>query len=197
MPAKKKTVTRKKAAKKAARKTAKRASAKKSTAAAKPAEGAVESSSSIDDRFLTPLSELEKIVGQFRRMPWGGFDFSRLAGLPSLLEGGMQAAFPSMDIVNREKEILVRAEVPGFEKDDIAVSLTDRTLTIKGESRHEEEAEEGDVHRHEIRTGSFSRVVTLPEDVDGRKAKATCKDGILELTLPKSRKAKKHSIPLE
>ena len=109
----------------------------------------------------------------------------------------MEARFPNIDIVNREKEIVVRAEVPGFEKDDIAISLADRTLTIKGESRHEEEMEEGDVHTHEIRRGSFSRIVTLPEDVDGRKAKSSFKDGIVELVLPKPRQAKKHSIALE
>ena len=57
-----------------------------------------------------------------------------------------------------------------------------------------EETEEGDMHCREIRRGSFYRMLTLPADVDGGKAKAKCKDGMLELHLPKVRSAKKHSI---
>jgi HSP20 family protein len=198
----KKKVTKKKVAKKATRKTAKK-TAKKTTkktakkAPAKAAGGGGDEAQALEQRMMGPLADLEKIVGQFRRMPFGGFDLSRFGPLPSLFEGRTEARFPSMDIVNREKEIVVRAQVPGFDKEDIDVSLTDRTLKISGESHHEEETEEGDLHRHEIRKGSFSRVVTLPEDVDGRKAKASFKDGMLELILPKSRAAKKHSVPLE
>ena len=88
-------------------------------------------------------------------------------------------------------------EVPGIDKEDLDVSVTERTLVIKGESRHEEETEEGDTHRREIRSGSFSRTVTLPADVDGRKAKASYKDGVIELHLPKRRGSKKHSVTVE
>lgn len=202
MPAKKKSVTRKKTATKTQTKTARKAGKKKagksatSKVAAK-APAAVEARPSLEERLTGPLGDLEKLVNRFRRLPLAGFDFASLGGFPSLLEGRLEARFPHIDVVNREKEIVVRAEVPGFDKEDIDVSLSNRTLTIKGESRHEEETEEGDVHRHEIRTGSFSRVVTLPEEVDGMKARASYKDGMLKLTLPKSRKAKKQSIALE
>ena len=104
---------------------------------------------------------------------------------------------PSIDVVDRDKEVVVKAEVPGIDKDDLEVSLSDRSLTIKGESRHEEETEEGDMHRREIRSGSFSRMVRLPADVDGRKATATYKDGVVELHLPKLKKARKHSIKVD
>ena len=91
----------------------------------------------------------------------------------------------------------INAEIPGIEKDDLSVTVTDRTLTIKGENRQEEESEEGELHRREIRTGSFSRTLTLPEDVDGSKAKASYKDGMLELRLPKLRRAKKHDVKVD
>lgn len=177
----------KKTAKKSAKKTA-----KATPAAAKPAETAVAPKASLEDRWLAPLAEIEKIVGQMRRLQplLGGWP--RFAEMSSLLE----TRFPSIDVVNREKEIVVKAEVPGFDKEDIDISLSGRTLTIQGESRHEEETEEGDVHRHEIRSGSFSRVVTLPEEVDGSKATSSYKDGVVELKLPKPRRSKKHAIKI-
>ena len=101
---------------------------------------------------------------------------------------------PSIDVVDCAKEIVVKAEIPGIDEDDLDVSVTDHTLTIKGNTRHEEETDEGDLHRREIRRGSFFRTLTLPSDVDGAKAKAKCKNGMLELHLPKARGAKKHSI---
>jgi HSP20 family protein len=122
------------------------------------------------------------MLDAFRRRDWFrpmAFEWPRWPELP--LEG----RFPGVDRVNRDKDIQIKAEVPGIEKEDLPVSVTERTLMIKGESRHEEESEEGDLHRREIRSGSFSRILTLPEDVDGTQAKAKYQDGLLELTLPK------------
>jgi HSP20 family protein len=118
-------------------------------------------------------------------------DWPRWPELP--LEG----RFPSIDVINRDKEIQIKAEVPGIDKEDLSVTVTNRTLTIKGESRHEEESGEGELHRREIRTGSFSRTLTLPEDVDGSKAKASYKDGLLELRLPKLSRSKKHALKVD
>lgn len=104
---------------------------------------------------------------------------------------------PSVDVIDREKEVLVRAEVPGITKDDLEVSLCDNRVTIHGSTRHEEKGEKGDYYRRELSSGSFSRTLTLPAEVDGTKAKATFKDGILELTLPKIKAAERHSINIE
>lgn len=149
---------------------------------------------SLEARLLAPLQEMERMLDAFRRRGWFqplGFDWPRWPELT--LEG----RFPSIDVVNRDKEIQIKAEVPGIEKEDLSVTVTDRTLTISGESRHEEESEEGELHRREIRTGSFSRTLTLPEDVDGAKATASYKDGVLELRLPKLRRSKRHAVKLE
>jgi HSP20 family protein len=101
---------------------------------------------------------------------------------------------PSVDIVDRKKEVVVRAEVPGINSDDLDVSIVDRTLTIKGSSRQEEKKEEDDYFRHEIRSGTFSRSILLPTDVNASKAKASFKDGVVELHLPKVRASKRHKI---
>ena len=131
------------------------------------------------------------MLDAFRRRDWFrplGFEWPRWPELP------FEGRLPSIDVINRDKEIQIKAEVPGIDKDDLSVTVTDRTLTIKGETRHEEESDEGELHRREIRTGSFSRTLTLPEEVDGAKAKANYKDGVLELTLPKLRRSKKHDV---
>ena len=205
--AKKKTTRKKPAAKKTAKKkAARKKTSKKVSAAKKEAEDklAVRPTAkepSLEDRILAPISEFERMVEQLRRRgdwlrqftPPFARDVTSLLHLPDLFE----ARVPSVDLVNKPKEIVLRAEVPGIEKEDLTVMVTDRSVTIKGMSRSEEESDQGDVHRREIRAGSFSRTVTLPEDVDGRKAKASYKDGLVELHLPKRRGSKTHAIKLD
>ena len=97
-----------------------------------------------------------------------------------------EARLPKVDVIERDSEILVRAELPGAEKKDIDVSLTERTITITASTRTEKKEEKGDYHRQEISTGQVSRTVALPAEVDGQKASAEFKDGLLEVTLPKT-----------
>lgn len=101
---------------------------------------------------------------------------------------------PNLDVIDRDNEILVRAEVPGIEKKDLDISLTDNLLTIKGQSSSEHKEEKGDYHRHEISSSSFARSVTLPGTVDSSKAAAVMKDGILEIVLPKMESSKRRNI---
>lgn len=104
---------------------------------------------------------------------------------------------PRVDVIDHDQEIIVRAELPGVAKEDLDVSVTNNRLTIKGTTHREEKEEKGDYHRAEISRGAFSRTLTLAADVEGDKAKATFKDGILELTLPKVRAAKRHTIGVQ
>ena len=104
---------------------------------------------------------------------------------------------PRVDLIDRDDEILVRAEVPGVDKKDLKVDLTGGLLTIRGERRREEKTEEGDFYRAEIARGAFSRTMRLPEDVDFEKAKASFKDGILEIHLPKTHKTERRHIKVE
>jgi HSP20 family protein len=141
---------------------------------------------------LSPFEEMEQLFDQYLRggwlRPWrGDWPGFREAAWPEL-------RFPKVDVVDREDEIVVKAEVPGVDKKDLDVSVSEDSVTIKGTTSHEEKGEEGDFYRCEISRGSFSRTVALPASVDGGKAKADFKDGMLELTLPKVTKAKRHAI---
>jgi HSP20 family protein len=109
---------------------------------------------------------------------------------------GEVVSLPSVDVIDRDDEVVVRAEVPGYKKEDIEILVSDSSLTIKGEMKTEEKEEKGDFYRCEISQGSFSRVIALPSEVDESKAKASMKDGMLELTLPKREKSKRHAISI-
>lgn len=113
--------------------------------------------------------------------------------LPAPFEGRM----PHVDVVDRDKELFVKAELPGVEKGDIEITMTDRSLTIKGSTKSEEKEEKGDFHRCEISQGSFSRTISLPSEVDKDKAKAKFKNGVLKLTIPKLKKSSHKNIKVD
>ena len=106
---------------------------------------------------------------------------------------------PQVDLIDRKDEIVLRAAVPGFSKDELEVAATNNTVTIRGSSKKEDEEkrEDGEYYRHEIRTESFMRTIPLPSTVDDSKAKASFKQGLLELVLPKVERAKRHTLPIE
>lgn len=146
--------------------------------------------------------------GTLERMPrplFGDVDrmFDDLFGRRLMRRFGLERPFaeaegflPSVDVIDRDDEVVVRAAVPGYRKEDIEISVSDSMLTIKGETKTEEKEEKGDYYRCEISQGSFSRMVELPASVDDTKAKATIKDGMLELTLPKIEKSRRHTISI-
>jgi len=138
--------------------------------------------------------ELERAFEDFMsRRLLRPFEWPRLGELSSLLD--RQA--PSLDIVDGEKEVVVRAEVPGVDKKDLDVSIVDRTLTIKGSTRKETKEEKENYFRQEIRSGSFSRSVLLPADVNAAKVESSFKGGVLELHLPKSKIVKPQKVELK
>jgi len=142
---------------------------------------------------LSTFVDLERFFDEYISRGWlQPFRWSRpsWSDLPMPFEGRM----PRVDVIDREDEILVKAEVPGVDREDLDVSVTESAVSIKGSSRHEEKKEKGDYHRSEITSGSFSRVVQLPAEVDATQARSKFRDGVLELTLPKTRKAKRHTI---
>lgn len=147
----------------------------------------------------TPWQEMDRLFEDFLERKWPSpfrLDWPRLGEWPRIekISGFLTDKVPSIDIMDRDKEVVVRAEVPGIDKKDLDVSIVERTLTIKGTSRREEKKQGEDFYRHEIKTGSFSRSVLLPADVDATKAKTSFKDGVVELSLPKVRASKRQSI---
>ncbi len=104
---------------------------------------------------------------------------------------------PRVDVIDRGKEVVIRAEIPGVDKKDLDVTMTDTAITIKGSSKEEKKEKKEDYYRSEISKGSFSRTVALPDNVDAAKAKASFTDGVLELTVPKVKESKRHNIKVE
>jgi hypothetical protein len=91
----------------------------------------------------------------------------------------------------------VKLEVPGVDKDQITISVTDDVLTVRGEVRKESEEKKKNFYRQEIRYGSFERILGLPAEVDGAKAAAKLKNGLLEITLPKAKRGAPGEWPHE
>lgn len=104
---------------------------------------------------------------------------------------------PVLDIEENNGNLIVKAELPGMKKDDIKVSVRDNILTISGERKQETETKDKTFHRIERCYGEFHRVITLPSEVDADKVKASYKDGILNITLPKPESAKPKQIDVE
>ena len=145
---------------------------------------------------LSPFEEMERMFGgmlpraRIRPSQWEWPSWTEMSSL-------VQEKLPRMDIIERDNEVIVRAEVAGVDKKDLDISVTDHTVTIKGCTKEEHKEEKGDYFRSEISRGSFSRTSTLPCDVDGDKAKAKFSDGVLELTIPKLEVSKRHTIKVE
>ncbi len=104
---------------------------------------------------------------------------------------------PKMDVIDRDKEILVKAELPGIDKKDLDISITNNRLLIKAKTSHEEKEEKGDYLRQEISKSEIFRSVLLSADVDDSKVKTSFKNGILELTIPKQKKSHRRRIEVK
>jgi HSP20 family protein len=112
-------------------------------------------------------------------------------------EGSTGEMEPAIEVSDSKKTVMVKVQVPGVSKDCIQVSVADNVLTVKGDMKEEEEKEEKNYHRREIRYGSFVRTITLPTAVIADKASATLKDGVLEVEIPKSEESKAKEIPIQ
>lgn len=104
---------------------------------------------------------------------------------------------PKVDIVEKEKSYVVRAEVPGVSKEDIDIDLKDNNLVIKGEKKFEKKDEGDNYVRVESSYGSFQRSFFIDEKVDRNKISAKYKDGVLEVTLPKKEEAAPKKIEVK
>ncbi|MBI3773461.1 MAG: Hsp20/alpha crystallin family protein [Gammaproteobacteria bacterium] len=149
---------------------------------------------------LSPFDEMDRLFDSFFNRPLGrswmhplGLHWPTLPEFKQPFEGRT----PKVDVIDRQNEIVVRAELPGVNKDNLDVSLSDNTVTIRASTRYESKEEKGDYYRCETSHGEFARTVSLPGDVDVNKATASFKDGLLELTLPKVESSKRRTIKIE
>jgi len=137
-----------------------------------------------------PFEDLSTLRREMDRL------FERFFGEPIGLERPTGMWTPQTDVTETKDSVSIKAELPGLEAKDVEVSVSGDMLIIKGEKKQEKE--EKDEHRHLVeRThGAFSRMVRLPAPVAADKIKATFKNGVLTVTLPKTEEAKPKAIPV-
>lgn len=140
----------------------------------------------------TYFGEMERYFDRFIRHP-----FSMMAPAWPFREfPRMGEISPSVDIFEEGGEMVVKAELPGITKENLKVTITDNILTLTGEKKEEEKIEKKDYHRVERSYGSFTRSFRLPDNVNGDKAKASFKDGVLEVRVPKTKETKQKKITI-
>jgi HSP20 family protein len=136
---------------------------------------------SVFDRFADEMDRLFDDFGFGRRSfgtPWRGSGASALTPAATLMWA------PEIEVYQRDNDLVVRADLPGLKRDDVHVDITDTEITISGERQHERDAEREGVYRSERSYGSFCRTILLPEGAITDQAKATFRDGVLEITMP-------------
>lgn len=152
--------------------------------------GGEEASSSKHSRWLSPFEEMSHMLDSLSSRNWMRplhMEWPQWSHLPTPFAGKL----PHVDVIDRENEIVLRAELPGVEKKDLELSMSDHTMTIKGSTSYEEKEEKGDYFRSEIAHGSFSRTVLLPTDVDLDNVHSSFTNGLLEVVVPKLEKAQR------
>lgn len=149
-------------------------------------------------QMFSPLDEVERLFD--RLMPRGWLATPTSWNWP--LWGGLDEAFqsvriPQMDVIDRDKDILIRVEMPGVDKKDLEISVSDSNLVIKGTVSREIKEQKKDYFRSEIAQGNFSRSLSIPSSVDSSKISATLKDGILEIVLAKHENMQRRNVEVK
>lgn len=129
------------------------------------------------------LVNLQRELDAFLRRPLG-------------VDAGNFGVFPPTNVFSDKDGFVVRSEVPGIAPDAINVSVERNTLTITGE-RPPDADRKGSFHRRERRFGKFSRSLRLPTDLEGDKATAECRDGVLTIRIPKRAEAKPKQVAIK
>ncbi|HPK53612.1 MAG TPA: Hsp20/alpha crystallin family protein [Smithellaceae bacterium] len=141
--------------------------------------------------FYSLQREMNNLFDDFFR----GFDISSRGFYPK----AQMNFIPSVDVKESEKEFIIRAELPGVNENEIEVTVADDTVVIKGEKKEEKEDKGKNCYYMERSYGSFHRVIPLATETESGKAEASFKNGVLNITIPKSRtvKAKGIKVPIK
>jgi HSP20 family protein len=130
----------------------------------------------------------------FAEMMRSWFDRA-FTGLP-LEEGQQWIGTLALDVFEKDDQLVVKAAIPGVKPEEVDITIQDDVLTIKGESKEDKEIKREDYYMKETRTGSFTRSIRLPADLDLQSAKADFQDGMLTLSIPKSKDVKPSKIKI-
>ena len=144
-------------------------------------------------RGLAPLEDMERWFEEAFRSPFSWFR----RPFPARFFSDLQSTHPSVDIYEEGDDLVVKAELPGMTKDEIKVNLVDDVLTVSGEKKREEKVETKNYYRMESSSGSFTRSFRLPVEVQADKAKARFSDGVLQMRIPKTEKAKARGVEIK
>lgn len=132
----------------------------------------------------SPFSMMDRFVDEMERI-FDNFGFSRSSLMPrGWGQTGQGMWMPQIEAFERNGQFIVRADLPGLNKDNVKVEITDNVLTLQGERKQEHEENREGFHRSERSYGSFYRTIPLPEGVHGEAAKASFRDGVLEISMP-------------
>ena len=145
--------------------------------------------------YLTAFKDLENRVENMFHDMWS--DPFHHEKFPDTFSLSSLSKMPKIDVIDRDKEILVKAELPGFDKDGLDISISNNQLVIKAKTCKEEKEEEGDYLKQEIRKSEVYRSVLLPAEVEDEKIKTSFKNGVLKLTIPKQEKSQRKQIKVE
>ena len=142
----------------------------------------------------SPLKELEDMRRDMDRL----FDeFTKPARRRRIWPKSEGLVIPSIDLYDRKTDIVVKIELPGVRREDIDLTITKDTLTLKGEIKKDDDVQEEDYSISERIFGSFSRTIALPFEVESEKAQATMNNGVLEIVIPKQEEARPKEIKIE
>ena len=136
------------------------------------------------NRMMEDMEDMERHMAEDIGLP---FWPRRMRGRRA--PGERMAWAPSVNICEKADRLIVRAEIPGVNKDNIDISMTGEMLTIRGERATPADFKDEECLRSEIAYGNFSRSIMLPAPVDAEKIEATYENGMLELNLPKVKAA--------
>jgi HSP20 family protein len=135
------------------------------------------------DWGISPFRAFQRMADQVDRI-FEDFGLGRRWQSPLRRETSIDSWAPDIDVFQRNNELTIRADLPGLNREDVTVDIAEDAVTIQGERKHEHEEEREGYYRSERSYGSFYRVIPLPQGAIADQAKATFKDGVLEVTMP-------------
>jgi HSP20 family protein len=138
-----------------------------------------------------PFRDLVNTQREFERLFRGAF-----APAFNEEEASTRTWAPPVDIYENGDSLVLKAELPGVNPDDVEIRVEDNTLYLKGDRKFEKEVKEQNYHRIERSYGTFTRTFSLPNSIDADKVAANYKDGVLTLNMPKKEEAKPKTIKI-
>ena len=138
-----------------------------------------------------PVGHLGEIQAEVNRL------FDSFFGRPTSVSMSERMWMPVVDVQETENELIVSCDLPGVRDKDVTVSITGDVLTVKGERKAQNEVADENLHRLERWHGKFERHITLPVPVQADQVKATYRDGVLEIRLPKVEEIKPKEIKID